>query len=198
MVGLHVPDVISSYPSQVVHCIHNLQSVVLVAHSCLTLCDSMDCSLPGFSVHGILQERILEQIAFSRGSSWHRDRTQVSCIVGRLFTIWATMEAPGRSQVNTPLKSQPFPLSGCLCLHILVSAGFPLRSRPCHLQRDFVKQQHYYSDRAYSPLHTPRAGKMTNFLHCPSLKGWDMWWHGLTFFAFLHQSGSQKWHLSLE
>ena len=42
-----------------------------VAQSCLTLCDAMDCSLPGFSVHGILQARILEWVAisFSRGSS---------------------------------------------------------------------------------------------------------------------------------
>ena len=65
MVGLHIPDVISSYPSQGVHCIHNLQSVVLVAHSCPTLCDPMDCSLPGFSVHVILQGRIVTCIAFS-------------------------------------------------------------------------------------------------------------------------------------
>ena len=45
--------------------------VVLVAHSCSTLCDPMDCSLPGSSIHGILQTRILECIAipFSRGSS---------------------------------------------------------------------------------------------------------------------------------
>ena len=152
MVGLHIPDVISSYPSQGVHCIRNLQSVVWVAHSCVTLCDPIDCSLPGFSVHVILQGRIVKRIAFSRGSSWCRDRTQVSHIVGRFFTIWATTEAPGRSQENTPLKSQPFPLSVGLCLHILLSAGFPLGCRPCHLQRDFVKQ-HYFSDRAYLPLH---------------------------------------------
>ena len=46
-----------------------------VAQSCLTLCDPMDCSLPGFSVHGILQARILEwvTISFSRGSSQPRD-----------------------------------------------------------------------------------------------------------------------------
>ena len=44
---------------------------VLVIQSCLTLCDPMDCSLPGSSVHGILQARILEGVAipFSRGSS---------------------------------------------------------------------------------------------------------------------------------
>ena len=48
---------------------------VLDAQSCLTLCDSMDCSLPGSSVHGILQARILEWVAmpFSRGSSQPKD-----------------------------------------------------------------------------------------------------------------------------
>ena len=46
-----------------------------VAQSCLTLWDSMDCSLPGSSLHGILQARVLEwvAIAFSRGSSRPRD-----------------------------------------------------------------------------------------------------------------------------
>ena len=67
---------------------------VLVTQSCLTLCDPTDCSLPGSSVHGILQVRILEWVAilFSRGSSWPRDWTQVSRIPGRFFTIWATRE----------------------------------------------------------------------------------------------------------
>ena len=62
---------------------------VLVAQSCLTLCNPMDWSPPGSSVHGILQARILEWVAipFSRGSSWSRDWTQVSCIAGRFFTI---------------------------------------------------------------------------------------------------------------
>ena len=52
---------------------------------CLTLYDPMDCSLPGFSIHGIFQERVLEwvSISFSRGSSQPRDRTQVSCIVSK-------------------------------------------------------------------------------------------------------------------
>ena len=51
-----------------------------VAQSCLTLCDPMDCNLPGSSVHGILQARILEWVAisFSRGSSQPRDQTQGS------------------------------------------------------------------------------------------------------------------------
>ena len=65
-----------------------------VAQSCLTLCNPMDCSLPGFSVYGIFQARVLEWVAisFSRGSSWPRDRTQVSRIASRHFTLWATRE----------------------------------------------------------------------------------------------------------
>jgi len=55
----------------------------LVAQSCLTLCNPMDYSLPGSSVHGIFQAIVLEWIAisFSRGSSQPRDRTRVSRIV---------------------------------------------------------------------------------------------------------------------
>ena len=65
-----------------------------VAQSCSTLGDPMDCSLPGSSVHGIFQARVLEWVAisFSRGSSRPRDRTWVSHSVGRRFTIWATRE----------------------------------------------------------------------------------------------------------
>ena len=60
-----------------------------VAQSCPTLCDPMDCSLPGSSVHGIFQAIVLECIAisFSKGSSQPRDRTQVFCIVDRRFTL---------------------------------------------------------------------------------------------------------------
>ena len=64
-----------------------------VSHSVVS--DPMDYSPPGSSVHGTLQARILEWVAipFSRASSWPRDRTQVSCIAGRFFTVWATREA---------------------------------------------------------------------------------------------------------
>ena len=62
---------------------------VLVAQSCSTHCDPMDCSPLGSSVHGILQARILEWVAisFSRGSSQPRGQTQVSRIAGRCFII---------------------------------------------------------------------------------------------------------------
>ena len=57
---------------------------VNITQSCLTLCDPIYCT-----VHGILQARILEWVAFpfSRGSSYPRDRTQVSCIAGRFYTV---------------------------------------------------------------------------------------------------------------
>jgi len=56
-----------------------------VAQSCPNLCDPVDYSLPGSSIHGILQTRILERVAisFSRGSSRSRDQTRVSRIAGR-------------------------------------------------------------------------------------------------------------------
>ena len=63
-----------------------------VAQSCLTLCNLVDCSLPGSSIHGILQARIPECVAISlsQGSSQPRNQTQVSGIADRCFTLWAT------------------------------------------------------------------------------------------------------------
>ena len=64
---------------------------VLITQSCLILCDPMDCSPSGSSVHGILWARILEwvTIPFSREYSQPRDWTQIYCIAGGFFTIWA-------------------------------------------------------------------------------------------------------------
>ena len=93
------PDVLQFTGSQRVR--HDwateLNCLYSVAQLCPTLCDPMDCSLPGPSVHGIFQARILEQIAisYSRGSSRTRDQTHfscVSCITGGFFTI----EPPGK------------------------------------------------------------------------------------------------------
>ena len=70
-----------------VTCRDALVVVVLVTQSCQILCDPMDGSLPGSSVHGILQARILEWVVlpFSEGSSQPRDRTHVSYLfcIGR-------------------------------------------------------------------------------------------------------------------
>ena len=64
-------------------------SGLLVLQLYPTLCNPMDYSPPGSSVHESLQARILEwaAIPFSRGSSQPRDQTQVSCIAGRFFTF---------------------------------------------------------------------------------------------------------------
>ena len=80
---------------------NNVQSEV--TQSCLTLCDPMDCSLSGSSIHGIFQARVLEWIAisFSRGSSRPRNRTRVSRIAGRCFTVWATREAKTTAQLHS-------------------------------------------------------------------------------------------------
>ena len=66
-------------------------------------------SLPGSSVHGILQARLLEWVAisFSRGSSRPRDRTQVSCVAGRHFNLWATREAPGGCTICPQVLQAP-------------------------------------------------------------------------------------------
>ena len=89
-----------------IHCTHRASTLSTHTHThththtvtqlCLTVYNSMDCSRPGYSIHRILQARILDwvTIPFSRGSSLPRDQTQVSCIVSRFFTIWATREAP--------------------------------------------------------------------------------------------------------
>ena len=70
-------------------CFYSDSEIVLVFQSCPILCTPLDSSLPGCSVHGILQARILEWIAMpsSRGSSLLRDRTWVSCMAGRFFTM---------------------------------------------------------------------------------------------------------------
>ena len=85
---------------------------VLVTQSCLTLCDPMDYSPPGPSVHGILQARTLEWVAivFSRGSSQLRDQTQDPCIACRFFTVWATREASeitlNQNGLTSPIKQE--------------------------------------------------------------------------------------------
>ena len=70
----------------------------------------MDCSLPGSSVHGIFQAIVVEwiTISFSRGSSQPRDRTQVSRIVDRHFTIWATREVSVESSKTKSKKNFNF------------------------------------------------------------------------------------------
>ena len=121
---------------------------VYVTQSCLTLCNPMDCSPPGFSVHGVLRARILEWVAipFSRGSSRPRDWTCVSCIAGRFFRIWATREACTLLEVH---------IEGIAFLALLKDykktaaqkyfAGY--LSLPCHAQK-----KHFFSNSLHFPV----------------------------------------------
>ena len=113
-----------------------------VAQSRLTLCDPMDCSLSGPSPHGIFQAKVLEWIAisFSRGSSRPRNRTWLSRVAGRWFTVWATRDPPGsmaaaaaaKSLQSCPTLCDPrdssppgFPVPGILQARTLVGCHFP-------------------------------------------------------------------------
>ena len=85
--------------------------VCLVAQSCLTLWNPLDCSLPGSSVQGRILDRLA--ISFFRGSSWPRDRTwiyYVSCITGRFFTCWAIGEAPFQLENHLKLYLWTLPI----------------------------------------------------------------------------------------
>ena len=98
---------------------------VCVLLTCVQLlCDPMDCSLPSSSIHGILQARILDSVAipFSRRTSWHRDWTQVSHIVGR-FLPSEPPEKPGYKSV------------------------FKLESESCSVVSDSLRPQALYSPR---------------------------------------------------
>ena len=82
-----------------------LPTCVLVTQPCLTLCDPMDCSPLGSSVHGILQAGILEWVAipYSRGSSQPRDQTQSLAL----------------QAVSLPLSYQGSPYSGKIFMALL-------------------------------------------------------------------------------
>ena len=92
-------------------------SVLCIPCKCTCICDPMDCSPPGFSVHGVLLEWVA--ISFSRGSSWPKDRTQVSCIAGRRFTLWATREA----HTHNLLRKKNF-LTLFLCIFLIFNFYF--------------------------------------------------------------------------
>ena len=97
--GLYVPGLISPMASrawaQFYGVCKAVRVCVLSCFSCFRFCDLFSCSLPGSSVQGFLQARILEWVALpsSGEPSWPRDQTRVSCLAGGVFTIWAIKEA---------------------------------------------------------------------------------------------------------
>ena len=108
-----------------------------ITQSCLTIHDPIDCSLPGSSVHGIFQIRILEWVAISpsRGSSWPRDGTHISYVLalaGRFFIYWATQEA--KTIKCYPLKVGMYGLFARVNLHwppMLPSVQFSSVTQSC-------------------------------------------------------------------
>ena len=137
-----------------------LKVKVLVIQSFPTLCDPMDCSPSGSTVNGILQVKILEWVAilFSKGSSLPRDWLQVSWIVGRFFTIWATREAQTNLGV-TQMGHEPTIL-GCFIVvrgkleSSMEASSFLLPlSSPSHCVTGFTKRKR-------------KKNKMEKFLNC--------------------------------
>ena len=103
------------------------------AQLCPTLCDHTDWSLPGSAAHGIFPGRNTEWVAifFSRGSTWPRNRTCVSCTAGRFFTV----EPPGKPKVQRALF---------LRHHCHGSPGQPQLTTSC---RDSPEKQLFLGDR---------------------------------------------------
>ena len=160
--------------------------------SCVRLfVDPMDCSLLGFSVHGIFQARVLEWVAisFSRGSSWPRDWTQVFCIAGRRFNLWATREAShqvvGIKTIVTEVDGfwKFYHLSNIYCLYMYLS-----------LARD---HSYFHVDIFWGPCITARK-KDRKFLLC-LLRIWKrkilgkMGWWGNRLERLEVRSNRAKW-----
>ena len=109
---------------------------VLITQWCPSLCNTMDYSSPGSSVHGILQERILEwvDIPFTRRSSWPRDQTWVSCIAGRLFTVSANnlhgVTQSAKAEPTWRARAQPLCRLGASLVAQLVKNSPAMREIP--------------------------------------------------------------------
>ena len=117
------------------HCCAGLSLVAAVccAQSCLTLCDPMDWSPPGSSVHGILQARILERVAipFFRGSFQPRDHTRISCQVSCIAGGFFTAEPLGKPLFSFLRSHQIVFCSDFTILHSHQLAGrFPVSPHP--------------------------------------------------------------------
>ena len=112
-----------------------------VTQSCPTLCDPMDCSLPGSSVHGIFQAIALEWIAisFSRGSSQPRDWTRVSRILDRRFTFWATREVLGVYKPRILVNSWNYLVINILLVSLENAHVFCLSHQACFHLLDILK-----------------------------------------------------------
>ena len=130
--------------------------------SCSVMSDSlqpMDYSPPGYSFHGIPQARTLEWVAipFSKGSSQPRNRTQVPCIAGRFFTIWATR----KSRLNLITLQR-------LHLQIPLHLGLELQHmnwRMCNIQ--------FLAGLDFQDLFSEKSKMQNLFIDCCAFKRWS-------------------------
>ena len=130
----------------------------------------MDCSPPGFSVHGILQARILKWVAisFSRGSSQPRDQTQVSRIAGRCFNFWPSREARPCDPAIPLLHG-----SKGTCTPVFIVELFTIaktwKQPKCLLTDEWIKMWYVYSMECYSAIR-----KNDTFIGCGTRTGGRM------------------------
>ena len=122
------------------------------AQLCLTLCHPMDCRPPGSSVPGSLQARILDWVAIfsSRGSSWPRDQTTISCVsclARQLLYHWATWE------VHFPNQT----ISSSLFLENILPLSSPPLSRQLPSLWLFLWMASYFSGLNFNVSHEPRS-----------------------------------------
>ena len=145
----------------------------LCAQSRLTLCNPIDCSLPASSVPEISQTRILEWVAmsFSRGSSWPRDGTHVSCIGRWILYRWATREAQFFS-IAFIISIWP-PVSFIICFFLICLSPWKCTR---HVSRDLGRF-------VYAVFSEPK----TCVVHWVSIKYWssEYWELGLSGTHFL-------------
>ena len=153
--------------------------------------DSMDCSLPGSSVHKISKTRILEQaaISFFRGSSWPRDRSWVSCVAGGFFTDWATVCRAVLSHsvvalcdpwaCSPPVHEDSLGKNTRVGCHALLQGIFPTQgSNPGHPGLPDCRWILYLLSHQGSP-------RRLEWVACPFCRGysWPRDWTGVSYIA---------------
>jgi len=149
----------------------NQEVKMLVTQSCPTVCHLVDCSLPGSSVHGILQARILEWVSIpslENGISPTQHQTPVSHIAGRIFTIWAPGENPKPERKASLARME----NKWKCVRLSVFLDHHCKEHPlyCHavalptsLWLDWGLNQSLPSPLLLSPQVTPPAPHPENF-----------------------------------
>ena len=146
-----------------------------VTQLCPSLCNPLDCNLPGSSVHGVFQAGVQEWVAisFSRGSFQSRDWTWVSCIAGRLFTVWSSREAWNKApNLSEPSFSHLWNIIACLSYFIHVQLYATLWTVVCQtpLSMGFSRQEYWSGLPCPSPGGLPNSCLKPMSLRSPAME----------------------------